>query len=198
MTDELPARPAELTPEMLNDLLVGTLDGGTITSVEAHDIGEGTGIFGQIARLDLSVEGDAGNAPETVVAKMACTQPANLEVAMMLGLYDREIKMFEHVLDETPITTPACHGTVQQDGGQFLLLLENMSVAYDVGDQIVGATLLQAEATIDALAAMHAVLVATPRTRRNGLAARSQRPAVCGRRSEHLPGRPPGPRNGMG
>jgi len=42
-----------LTPAMLNGLLTDALDGGTITSVEAHDIGEGTGIFGQIARLDL-------------------------------------------------------------------------------------------------------------------------------------------------
>ncbi len=156
MTDKLPATPAELTPEMLNELLVGTLDGGTIVSVEAHDIGEGTGIFGQIARLDLGVEGAAGNAPTSVVAKMACTEPANLEIALMLGLYDREIKMFEHVLDDTPLTTPMCHGAVEQDDGQFLLLLENMSIAYDVGDQIVGATLLQAEAAIDALAAMHA------------------------------------------
>ena len=63
MTDELPATPAELTPELLNELLVGTLDGGTIISVEAHDIGEGTGIFGQIARLDLSVEGDDAATP---------------------------------------------------------------------------------------------------------------------------------------
>jgi hypothetical protein len=156
MTDQLPATPAELTPALLNDLLVGALDGGTITTVRASDIDEGTGIFGQIARLDLGIEGDGGNAPTSVVAKMACTEPANLEVAMMLGLYDREIKMFEQVLDETPITTPVCHAAVQQDDGQFLLLMENMSIDYDVGDQVVGATLAQAEATIDALAAMHA------------------------------------------
>jgi hypothetical protein len=156
MTDTLPATPAELTPALLNGLLALELDGGTITSVEAHDIGEGTGIFGQIARLDLDVDGHAGSAPRSVVAKMACTEPANLEVAMMLGLYDREIKMFERVLDETPITTPVCHAAVQQDDGAFLLLLEDMSVAYDVGDQVVGATLAQAEAAIDALAGMHA------------------------------------------
>lgn len=156
MTDQLPATPAELTPALLNELLVDALDGGTITTVQASDIGEGTGIFGQIARLDLRIEGDGGNAPTSIVAKMACTEPANLEVAMMLGLYDREIKMFEYVLDETPITTPVCHAAVEQDDGQFLLLMENMSIDYDVGDQVVGATLPQAEATIDALAAMHA------------------------------------------
>jgi len=79
------------------------------------DIGEGTGIFGQVARLDLVVEGGDGTAPPSVVAKMACTEPANLEVATMLGLYTREIKMFEHVLDETPIRTPICHAAVEQD-----------------------------------------------------------------------------------
>ena len=63
MTDKLPATPAELTPAMLNELLADSLDGGTIISVEAHDIGEGTGIFGQIARLDLGVDGDAAMRP---------------------------------------------------------------------------------------------------------------------------------------
>ncbi len=156
MTASLPATPTELTPALLNGLLAVALDGGTITSVEAHDIGEGTGIFGQIARLDLTVDGHDGGAPTSVVAKMACTEPANLEVAMMLGLYEREIRMFERVLDETPIRTPVCHAAVQEEGGTFLLVLEDMSVAYDVGDQVVGATLAQAEAAIDALAAMHA------------------------------------------
>jgi len=155
MTDELPASPAGLTPELLNSLLGDALGGATITSVEAHDIGEGTGIFGQIARIDLQIDGDGAGIAESVVAKMACTEPANLEVATMLGLYEREIKMFEHVLDQTPITTPTCHCAVQNDDGRFLLL-ENLSIAYDVGDQVVGATLAQAEAAVDALAKMHA------------------------------------------
>jgi hypothetical protein len=156
MSDQLPATPAELSTALLNDLLAQALGGGTIASVDVSDIGEGTGIFGQIARLDLVVEGGDDSAPPSVVAKMACTEPANLEVATMLGLYAREIKMFEHVLDETPIRTPICHAAVEQDDGRFLLVLEDLSIAYDVGDQVAGATLAQAEAAIDALAVMHA------------------------------------------
>jgi hypothetical protein len=156
MSDQLPATPAELSTVLLNDLLNEALGGGTITGVDVSDIGEGTGIFGQIARLDLAVDGGGGEAPSSVVAKMACTEPANLEVATMLGLYTREIKMFEYVLDETPIRTPICHAAVEQDDGRFLLLLEDLSIGYDVGDQVAGATLAQAEAAIDALAVMHA------------------------------------------
>jgi predicted RNA methylase len=55
MSDHLPATPAELSAALLNDLLPEALGGGTITNVEVSDIGEGTGIFGQIARLDLVV-----------------------------------------------------------------------------------------------------------------------------------------------
>lgn len=156
MNDPLPLTPHELTTTALNTLLVDALGGGTIISVQASDIGEGTGIFGQISRLDLGVEGGDGSAPASVVAKMACTEPANLDIAMMLGLYTREIKMFEHVLDSTPIRTPTCHVAVEEDSGRFLLLLEDLSADYDVGDQVVGATLAQAEAAIDALAVMHA------------------------------------------
>jgi hypothetical protein len=117
---------------------------GTVAEVRCSDIGEGTGIFGQIARLDVTVDGDDGSAPASLIAKMACIEPANLEIAQMLGLYEREINMFEHVLDDTPIRTPVCHAAVRSDDGRFLLLLEDLSVDYEVGDQIVGATLEQA------------------------------------------------------
>lgn len=158
MIDVLPATPAELTPALLNELLAELLDGGTITDVDGHDIGAGTGIFGQIARLDLHLDAPAVDAgvPPTIVAKMACTEPANLEVATILGLYTREIRMFADVLDSTPITTPVCHAAVEQTDGRFLLLLEDMSVRYDVGDQVIGATISQARSAIDALAVMHA------------------------------------------
>ena len=94
--------------------------------------------------------------PSSIVAKMACIEPANLAIAQMLGLYEREINMFEHVLDDTPIRTPTCHGAVRAADGRFLLLLEDLSVDYDVGDQVVGATLEQTERVVETLAQMHA------------------------------------------
>jgi hypothetical protein len=153
---DIPATPGEITAADLNEIATDVLGGATVTEVCCTDIGAGTGIFGQIARLDLAVEGGDGTAPRSLVAKMACTEPANLEIAQMLGLYEREINMFEHVLDETPIRTPLCHAAVRGIDGRFLLLLEDLSVDYDVGDQIVGATFEQAERVVETLAAMHA------------------------------------------
>ncbi len=153
---DVPATPADITAAYLNEVASAALGGGEVTGVRCTDIGEGTGIFGQIARLDLTGTGGDGTMPGSIVAKMACTEPANLEIAQMLGLYEREIKMFEHVLDDTPIRTPTCHGAVRAGDGRFLLLLEDLSVDYDVGDQVVGATLDQAERIVETLAAMHA------------------------------------------
>jgi hypothetical protein len=153
----LPATPADLDIDLLGEVLHDdALAGATVTAVTCSDIGEGTGIFGQIARLDLTLAGGDGSVPSSIVAKMACSEPANLEVALLLGLYERELNMFEHVLDDTPIRTPACHAALRSDDGRFLLLLEDLSVGYDVGDQIVGATLEEAERVVDTLAAMHA------------------------------------------
>lgn len=153
---DIPATPAEITAADLNEVAGAAFGGGAVTEVRCTDIGEGTGIFGQIARLDLTLDGGGPSAPSSLVAKMACTEPANLEIAQMLGLYEREMNMFEHVLDDTPIRTPVCYAAVRGGDGRFLLLLEDLSVDYEVGDQIVGATLEQAERIVETLAAMHA------------------------------------------
>ena len=120
----------------------------------AEDIGLGTGIFGEIARLTLTVDG--GSAPDSIVAKMPCAEQANLDVALALGLYERELKMFEEVLGRSSLRYPDCHLALRGEGGHFVLLLEDLSVDYDVGDQIAGATAKEAGPIIDALAAFHA------------------------------------------
>ena len=154
---ELPATPADISVEWLNAAVGG--DGSAVTAgraivgVVATDIGDGTGIFGEIARLSLTL--DDGTAT-SLVAKMPCTEPANLHVAQMLGIYEREMNMFEHVLDRSPMHAPACRLVARGDDGHFVLLLEDMSTDWEVGDQIVGATIPQAEQVVDALAAFHA------------------------------------------
>lgn len=151
----IPDSPFAISADWLNDALpAGVLGEGTVTHVATDDIGAGVGIFGEIARLNLTLDG--GAAPTSIVAKMACTEPANLAVAQALGLYDREINMFAHVLDQTPLRSPACLLARRGGDGQFILLLEDLSSDYDVGDQVVGATVAQAEAIVDELAALHA------------------------------------------
>ncbi len=151
----VPLTPDEITTEWLDEALpAAVLGGGTVTDFALSNIGEGTGIFGEIVRATLTVDG--GSAPASVVVKMACTEPANLEVAKALGIYERELAMFEHVLDDAPLRSPACHYSHRADDGRFVLVLEDLSAEYEVGDQVVGATLAQAEAVVDAIAELHA------------------------------------------
>lgn len=153
----LPNTPGDITADWLNqNLSEQTRGGATVVAVSDSDIGEGTGIFGMISSLDLTWEGGDGSAPQSIVAKMACTEPANLEVALALGIYERELRFFETIAPQTPLRVPQCHLIERSDDGRFLLLLENMSENYAVGDQVEGATLAQAEAIVDALAPMHA------------------------------------------
>ena len=150
----LPGTPADIDAAWLNEHLPGDAVGGRrVTAVTADDIGEGTGIFGEIARLTLTLD---DGSTDTVIAKMPCTEPANLEVALVLGLYEREIHMFEHVIPRSSMTAPACHVALRGDGGSFVLIMEDLGRSWDVGDQVVGATLEQAEAVVDALVPFHA------------------------------------------
>lgn len=159
-----PSTPAEITPAWLTEVLPGdTLGGGRVTAAATTDIGAGTGIFGEIARIDLTVAGGTAPGTKSIVAKMACTEPANLEVALMLGIYDREINMFEQAVGESPMRAPACHYAERIDGGRFVLLMEDLSIEFDVGDQVIGATVSQAEAAIDVLADFHAYWWENPR-----------------------------------
>ncbi len=151
----VPLTPDEITTEWLATTLPAeVLGGGTVIGFELSNIGEGTGIFGEIVRASLAVDG--GGGAESVVVKMACTEPANLEVAKVLGIYERELAMFEHVLPDAPLRVPACHFAHRADDGRFVLVLEDLSGEYDVGDQVVGATVAQAEAVVDAIAELHA------------------------------------------
>ena len=149
----IPETPAGIDVGWLNSALDGWPE---IASVTHDDIGEGTGIFGQISRLELSYVGEAGSSPTTMVAKMACLEPENLAIANALGIYERELRFYEELAAELPFRIPANYLSHRGDDGRFVLLIENLSGEYDVGDQVVGATVAQAEAVVDALIPFHA------------------------------------------
>ena len=148
----VPETPADIDAAWLNAALA---DWPEISSVGHHDIGEGTGIFGQISRLDLSYTGDAAGAPSRIVAKMACLEPENLAIANALGIYERELRFYDELAGELPFRIPTSYLAHRGDDGRFVLLIEDLSGEYVVGDQVVGATPAQADAVIDALIPFH-------------------------------------------
>jgi len=148
----IPETPVGIDAPWLNDALDNWPE---ITAVEHDDIGEGTGIFGQISRLSLAYAGDSGGSPTKMVAKMACLEPENLAIANALGIYERELRFYEELAGDLPFRIPASYLAHRGDDGRFVLLIEDMSGEYVVGDQVIGATPEQADAIVDALVPFH-------------------------------------------
>lgn len=159
----IPETPAAVTADWLTEALRagGTVgDEVTVAEVTCTDIGEGTGIFGQIARLGITYA--AGDGPESLIVKLPCLEPQNLVVAQALGLYEREVRFFQEIAPSTEIRIPACHLAHLADDGGAVLLLEDLGEQYDVGDQVVGLSPDQAEQFVDLLAELHATWWESP------------------------------------
>ncbi len=152
----VPTSSSDITPEWVTGALAPHLDGAEVVDVAAHDIGEGTGIFGEIARLHLTYDRPSPDAPASLVAKLPCVEPENLAVAQALGIYEREVNFFTEIAPGSPLRVPECYLAELDPDGRFVLLLEDLEVDLDVGDQVTGATVAQAEAAIDALVELHA------------------------------------------
>jgi len=150
----IPETPTGIDAAWLNDAL---RDWPEIESVAYDDIGGGTGIFGQISRLALTYSSGATPAtvPDRVVVKMACLEPENLAIANALGIYERELRFYEELASSLPFRIPENYFSLRGDDGRFVLVIEDMSGEFVVGDQIVGATPEQADAIVDALIPFH-------------------------------------------
>jgi aminoglycoside/choline kinase family phosphotransferase len=153
----LPLTPEEVTPEWLTDALRqgGALPAGRVTAVASKVIGDGVGLLGQVARLTLTTE-PAGVAPATIVGKFPAVAPENREVCRQYGIYEREVGFYQRVAHTVPIRTPKVYAaSYDPETGRYVLLLEDLREGR-LGDQLAETTLDEAEAAVDAAAALHA------------------------------------------
>ncbi len=148
----IPDTPNGLDADWLNAALDSWPE---IVDVSHEDIGEGTGIFGQISRVHLGYADDSESSPRRIVVKMACLEPENLAIANALGIYERELRFYEELATTMPFRVPDSYLLLRGEGGRFVLIIEDLSGEYVVGDQVVGATPEQAEAIVDALVPFH-------------------------------------------
>lgn len=144
----LPKRAQDLTTDWLSERLGARVDGFDLV-----DIGTGVGIFGEITRVRL--RGDA-SLPASVIAKFPTADPANRPVGDALGIYEREVRFFREIAPTTPLRVPRAYvADLDADDGAYVLLLEDLE-AMEMGDQVVGVTVPQAERIIDGLVTLHA------------------------------------------
>src|SRR4051812_42171750 len=164
-TAALPPTTAEATPEFVTYALRagGVIDAATsVSEVEHEPIGEGVGIVGQLARLQLRYEGSAAGAPGTVILKLPSQLPENRAIGDHFNFYEREGRFYQQLGDKVSIRTARCYWNhIDVDTNSFGLLLEDLGQRTMIS-QISGADHVRARQALEALASVHATSWSSP------------------------------------
>jgi hypothetical protein len=161
----LPRNIEEITPEWLTGALRGrgVLSDAVVTSIECKEIGAGAGFLGQLGRLQLTYD-RRGSGPAAIIAKLPTAEPASREVGNLFRFYEREVCFYEDVAREIELRTPRCFfSAMDVPGDEYLLLLEDLSLAGRCGDELAGCSEDEAELIISSLARFHATWWESPR-----------------------------------
>jgi hypothetical protein len=179
----VPSTADALTPAWIADRLRA---GGLALPVEptVHAERIGTGLVGQSVRLALGWP-EAVDAPASLVAKLPSPDPTSRATGVGLRNYEREVRFYKEVAAATPVRLARCWAAeLDAATGDFVLLLEDLAPG-EVGDQMCGCSLGQAEVVIDVAAGMHTAWWDHPRL--SGLAEWMSVPADA-ERAEQLRG----------
>ena len=145
--------PAEVTPAWLTEVLRGAGHDVTVTEVDTEPVG--TGQMAHNERFTLRYDGDAGDAPATLVGKFPSPN-AESRAAGASGGYRNEVGFYTDLAEGLAIRTPRCwFGAVNDDGSEFTLMLEDLAPAKQ-GDQLGGCSPDELVAAARNLAGLHA------------------------------------------
>ncbi|BBZ52310.1 phosphotransferase [Mycobacterium heidelbergense] len=152
-TEQVIERPSDLTASWLA-AAIGT---GPISDFTVERIG--TGQMSQCYRIRPDYADADANGPESVVLKVAATDPVSRQTGSALGLYEREVRFYGDVAPrlDGPIA-PCYHAAIDTSTGVFDLLLGDAGPAV-VGDEITGATTEQARLAVVELGRLHGPLL---------------------------------------
>ncbi len=154
-TEQVIERPSDLTAAWL----AAAIGAGPIADFAVERIG--TGQMSECYRIRLSyADGMATpDRPESVVLKVAASDPISRQTGLALGLYEREVRFYGDIAPRLggPIA-PCYHAAVDTSTGVFDLLLGDAGPAV-VGDEIAGATVQQAHLAVSELGRLHGPLL---------------------------------------
>jgi hypothetical protein len=149
---EPPAAADELTPAWL----AAALDGAAVERIEVEPLGPGVGFLGDVARVRLAYREGGVTGPDTVIVKFPPADPGGRQVGAMLNVWAREQAFYQQIAPASPgAQVPHCHHVAADpERGRWVLVLEDCPS--EPLDAATGATRIQADAAVDALAAFHA------------------------------------------
>jgi hypothetical protein len=149
-------RPSDLT----GSWLTAVIGAGAVADFTVERIG--TGQMSECYRvlLNYADRGRPGvQMPESVVLKVAATDPKSRQTGQALGLYEREVRFYRDIAPRLggPLA-PCYHAEIDASTGIFDLLLGDAGPAV-VGDEIDGATTEQAKLAVSELGRLHGPLL---------------------------------------
>jgi Ecdysteroid kinase-like family len=152
-TERVIKRPGDLTASWLT----AAIGAGVVADFAVERIG--TGQMSECYRVRLTYTDADSDGPESVVLKVAATDPVSRQTGFALGLYEREVRFYGDIAPrlDGPIA-PCYHAAVDTVTGVFDLLLGDAGPAV-VGDEIAGATTEQARLGVVELGRMHGPLL---------------------------------------
>lgn len=143
----------QLTPEWLTGALhtSGTLPAGA-TVRQASSSLIGTGQLGLVGLVELSYDGDAGEAPPRIIVKLPSADAGSRQMGSMMGIYESEVRFYDEIAPALGDVVPDVYwGDVEASSGRFTLLIEDLTQTASVGDMVAGGTIEQADLAIGAL-----------------------------------------------
>lgn len=164
-TIAFPSTIDALTPEWLTTALRagGHLDGAAVAAVSAEPVGQGVGLLCHLARLTLDYDGDAPDAPRSLVAKVPTSEAQTRQMVALFRFYEREVSFYRDLGPRVEMNTPRCYyGAYEAAGDEFVLLLEDLA-AKRLGDQLAACSLDDANVIVTELAKLHAGWWQSPR-----------------------------------
>ncbi len=154
----IPLTPEDFTAEWLNEALwsSGSLSSGTVSSVKTSSVGEGAGLLGSLARLRVTYDGNAGGAPQSLIAKFPAVAEFNRNIARDYRVYEREYRFYDQLAGSMPLRVPGHHFIdLDKSVGDAVILLEDLHPA-EVGDQLNPPGDVEVGLVVDAMADLHA------------------------------------------
>ncbi|WP_063044353.1 phosphotransferase family protein [Nocardia pseudovaccinii] len=151
-TSDIPATPADVTPEWLSATL-----GKNGTEVVVSTVGlvpVGTGQTGSTYRATVTYSANPSSLPTTFVIKLPSQDP---EVRGKVGIaYRSEHGFYSELAESARVPIPKVyHCDTAGEGYDFVLVMEDLAPAVQ-GDEVAGCSVRAAELAAEAIAGLHA------------------------------------------
>ncbi len=149
-------RPEQVTAGWLTDVLrgAGALGDRRVIGFECEVVG--TGQMADSVRFRLRYDGEAPEAPASVVGKFTAADETSRSTGIAMRTSEVEVRFYQQVASTVGVRTPRCyHGDVTPLTAEFVLILEDLAPARP-GDQLAGCDVSEAALALTELAALHA------------------------------------------